>query len=587
MSAESRNSGIGVFLASIAVVCLASSGLCRAEADDDRYLNAVREFADKVLECGRDVYGPKHTPLFVDGVNADTLEPVKWKYQGQEWIMSNLATQQNLFRVFDGLTRLTGDPKYHDAAVAAIRYAFANLVDDNGLLCWGGHAMYDAGGDRLVGEGPKHELKHHYPYYELMWEVDPAATKRFIEAFWNSHILNWSNLDMNRHGKYHSTEGKFKFWNSGYKGGELGKLWGNEYEGGPIFFVGKGLTFDATGTDLMYAAALLHKFSGEKEPLIWAKRLAYRYVEARDPKTGLGGIQYSQIKKDRAQAQLEPELGEGVLEGQVLHPENAFLRAFLSAAARLKISEMLGEEGKEFRHWAVDDLVAYSKYAYRPEDNTFAPILADGRDLTGFELRRDGYFGKKGTILERKPANKRYLWTYALAYRLSGDEFIWHMLRTIFRANDLGEIGPSTAGPHKVNLEGMRQQAEIEIEYSHMDWGSTNASSIYFALEMYRITNDSQFLALARKVGDNILERKFRDGFFFPYGKNYQFSKFDTRAVPALLHLFATGRGNATIMPEAWPSRRGAFFQCPYADKGRQVSRMIYRAKRQGGLIFE
>ena len=288
MSAESRNIGIGVFLMSIAVVCLASSGLCRAEADDDRYLNAVREFADKVLECGRDVYGPKHTPLFVDGVDADTLEPVKWKYQGQEWIMSNLATQQNLFRVFDGLTRLTGDPKYHDAAVAAIRYAFANLVDDNGLLCWGGHAMYDAGGDRLVGEGPKHELKHHYPYYELMWEVDPAATKRFIEAFWNAHILNWSNLDMNRHGKYHSTEGKFKFWNSGYKGGEMGKLWGNEYEGGPIFFVGKGLTFDATGTDLMYAAALLHKFSWEKEPLIWAKRLAYRYVEARDPKTGLG-----------------------------------------------------------------------------------------------------------------------------------------------------------------------------------------------------------------------------------------------------------------------------------------------------------
>ena len=571
MSAESRNIGIGVFLMSIAVVCLASSGLCRAEADDDRYLNAVREFADKVLECGRDVYGPKHTPLFVDGVDADTLEPVKWKYQGQEWIMSNLATQQNLFRVFDGLTRLTGDPKYHAAAVAAIRYAFANLVDDNGLLCWGGHAMYDAGGDRLVGEGPKHELKHHYPYYELMWEVDPAATKRFIEAFWNAHILNWSNLDMNRHGKYHSTEGKFKFWNSGYKGGEMGKLWGNEYEGGPIFFVGKGLTFDATGTDLMYAAALLHKFSWEKEPLIWAKRLAYRYVEARDPKTGLGGIQYSQIKNDRAQEQLGPELGEGALEGTFLHPENAFLQAFLSVAARLKISEMLGEEGKEFRQWAVDDLVAYSKYAYRPEDNTFAPMLADGRDLTGFELQRDGYFGKKGTILEREPANTRYLWPYALAYRLSGDEFIWHMLGTIFRAKDLGEIGPSPAGPHKVN----------------MDWGSTNASSMYFALEMYRITDDSQFLALARKVGDNILERRFRDGFFFPYGKNYKFAKFDTRVVPALLHLVATGRGNPTIMPEAWPSRRGAFFQCPYADKGRQVSSMIYRAKRQGGLIFQ
>ena len=161
MSAESRNIGIGVFLMSIAVVCLASSGLCRAEADDDRYLNAVREFADKVLECGRDVYGPKHTPLFVDGVDADTLEPVKWKYQGQEWIMSNLATQQNLFRVFDGLTRLTGDPKYHDDATMAqalVRFLTSQHVAQ-----------------------------------------DDVEQPFFAGCF-----------GMNRHDKYHSTEGKFK-----------------------------------------------------------------------------------------------------------------------------------------------------------------------------------------------------------------------------------------------------------------------------------------------------------------------------------------------------------------------------------------
>jgi hypothetical protein len=37
-----------------------------APADPNRYLNAVREFADNVLKYGRDTYGPKHTPLFVD-----------------------------------------------------------------------------------------------------------------------------------------------------------------------------------------------------------------------------------------------------------------------------------------------------------------------------------------------------------------------------------------------------------------------------------------------------------------------------------------------------------------------------------------
>jgi len=45
--------------------------------EDSKYLNAVREFADNVLKYGRDTYGPKHTPLFVDGLNIHTHEPVK------------------------------------------------------------------------------------------------------------------------------------------------------------------------------------------------------------------------------------------------------------------------------------------------------------------------------------------------------------------------------------------------------------------------------------------------------------------------------------------------------------------------------
>jgi hypothetical protein len=31
-----------------------------------------------VLKYGRDTYGPKHTPLFVDGLNIHTHHPVKW-----------------------------------------------------------------------------------------------------------------------------------------------------------------------------------------------------------------------------------------------------------------------------------------------------------------------------------------------------------------------------------------------------------------------------------------------------------------------------------------------------------------------------
>ncbi|MHC4173311.1 MAG: hypothetical protein ACYTBX_19780 [Planctomycetota bacterium] len=46
--------------------------------DSSKFLNAVREFADNVLKYGRNNYGPKHTPLFVDGLNSHTHEQVKW-----------------------------------------------------------------------------------------------------------------------------------------------------------------------------------------------------------------------------------------------------------------------------------------------------------------------------------------------------------------------------------------------------------------------------------------------------------------------------------------------------------------------------
>ncbi|MHA2061857.1 MAG: pectate lyase, partial [Candidatus Sifarchaeia archaeon] len=113
---------------------------------------------------------------------------MKWiDPDGYKWILSNLASQQNLFRTLDGLTRVTDNPKYKQAATDTIKYAFEHLQAHNGLLYWGVAAAYDAQADKVRGD--RHVLKLHYPYYELMWEVDPNATKKFIEAFWSVHIL--------------------------------------------------------------------------------------------------------------------------------------------------------------------------------------------------------------------------------------------------------------------------------------------------------------------------------------------------------------------------------------------------------------
>ena len=51
-------------------ICLIGLLIVNSWAEEDsKYLKAVREFADNVLKYGRDTYGPKHTPLFVDDLN--------------------------------------------------------------------------------------------------------------------------------------------------------------------------------------------------------------------------------------------------------------------------------------------------------------------------------------------------------------------------------------------------------------------------------------------------------------------------------------------------------------------------------------
>ena len=249
------------------------------ESQENPYLEAVREFADNVLKYGRDTYGPKHTPLFVDGLNVNTHEPVTWiEPNGDRWVFSNPSSQQTFFRTLEGLTTLTGDPKYKQAAMEAIEHVFDHLQTSNGLLPWGGHQLYDATADMTRGNSV-HELKGIYPYYELMWKVSPQATEYFIEAFWSGHVLDWSNLNMNRH--CYELRTPFE------------EPWKYEYKGGPIFLEGEELSFFNTASDLIYAAVELTRLSENKDPLVWARRLAKRYVDVRDPKTGISYGMYT------------------------------------------------------------------------------------------------------------------------------------------------------------------------------------------------------------------------------------------------------------------------------------------------------
>ena len=520
---------------SLLVLIFTLSNLSLAKAQNpqtDRFIQAVQTFADVALKDGRDTYGPKHTPLFVDGLNFESRKPVRWKSKdGHDWVLSDLGNQQVFFRTLVGLSALTGDQKYKQAAVDATRYAFTNLIE-NGLLSWGGHMAYNASDDVTFyaeDKGKVHELKDHFPFYELMWEIDARTTKTLIENIWNDHILNWSNLDFNRHGAPK----------------KMGLLWKNEYKNAPVFFYGKGLTFINAGSDLIYAAAMLSKLSGDPEPLVWAKRLAYRYVETRDPKTGIGGYQFSQMTNawcddagkivgDRAQFFYGDDFkGHQVVEG-TLFPCYGNTPQVRPRICQMLLGETLGANGKEFIQWSREDLTAWGKSAYRAKDNTFIPMLTDGTSMEGYVVKKDGYFGPKGRILTAGKASAIDFWTYALGYRLTGDPFLGEMTRSIMAANTFEK--------------------------------SANPEALFGYLELYRKTQDRAYLKSAERVGDNILAAgRYHKGWV----------KFDREEPLALLHLAAALQDRQEVVPTY--NGGSGFFAAAYANQGHKYDDLLYR----------
>ena len=175
--------------------------------------------------------------------------------------------------------------------------------------------------------------------------------------------------------------------------------------------------------------------------------------------------------------------------------------------------------------------------------------------------KKDGYFGPKGRILKAGHAGTMDFWTYALAYRTTGDAFMWEMARSIASGNGLGDIG-ATAG----------QEPRLP--------DSTDCSA-YAALlgflELHKKTGKIAYLNLARKIGDNIVTNCFYEGFFVR-SRKHLYGKFDALEPLVLLHLYCALKGKPASVPRAWPST--SFFHCPHDGKGRTYDNNVIYSQR-------
>ena len=242
-----------------------------AVSDQDR-MEALVRYAESMLKHGRDIYGEEHTPLFVDALEVSTLKAPEMMYihrlggpgprskqPFQPVISSNLAYQGNLMRFLVGMSNLTGDAKYKEAYMENLRYYFEHYAAPNGLLQMGHHRWVNLNTDHWDGNDwpagkSGHEMKGDYPYYPILWESDPVATRRMMTAHWDSHLQDWGFMNFTRHGSYVKELNEETVWSQPITEPVKGIVPGN-------------LTFFDSGSDLIYAGAQLGWLNKDDRPL--------------------------------------------------------------------------------------------------------------------------------------------------------------------------------------------------------------------------------------------------------------------------------------------------------------------------------
>ena len=517
------------------VLVVFSNGSLYAD-QDSKYLDAVRSFADRVLQSGTDIYGPNTTPLFADGLNVKTMEPVRWECRGETWVLSNFASQQPLLRTLDGLTALTGQKKYRQAAEQATGYALQNLTTPNGLLYWGGHLAWDLEKERPVGQyADVHEMKSHQPYYRIMWRINPSATRKLMESVWMGHILDWSRLDYNRHASVKKT---------------IARNWKHQFNANievPFPIQSNNLSFVNVTPPLLHSSATLAILDKNTDVLTWTRRLAYRWQQGKDPKTGLCGGQLSYREHDRAQDALghvHPNINEAKVVASYHQTSRYHTLPLAQMQAALALMEAGGKYamiGHEFIFWASEDLKAYTQHSYDAKTGQFIALMTDGTPIK-WQQSRSGYY-VPASFAPQKP-DGFILWGYAMAFRLTSDQTHWKMARNILRQFNLGDIG---------RPDGII--SAIKYNNDHNDW-----RTIYALLELHQATNDTKFLRLARSIADNILSMQTPTGLFPRTGR--QWARTGDEIPLALLHLAAATKGKSSLLPP--PIFDGRFFHCEY-----------------------
>ncbi len=513
-------------------------------------MEALISHADMALKYGRNLEGARYPKLFVDGLNVDTLEPAIWsRGSSNEFVVTNFLGQANLLKMLDGLTMMTGEEKYRDAAYEQIRERFMDptLHDKHGLVYGTVHNLID-----LMSEKKSlayHETKDGQIPLELFWEADPEGCKRFIEGYWIAHIYDWSALTMNRHG----------YWDKDVDGATI---WDTPYTNPDPYVASNEVPFLCTGNDMMEMMYFLTEKTGDPKYQVWGERMLDKYIGIMNLETGLIGPQYGNnidgggYIGDRF---LHSFLGAdfvmdngfdfktATMEDFRIAGQNAFVRRDTT-----KSSMGYGpQDYVEMYRWSGDEKVydfiklnmkGFVDYVYNQEKHIYnTPMMNDGTDVNegdgGKKLvaTKGGYYIAEGKSF----AEQEGVWVGVMlgaieSYNILKPEDadlkqrLWEAIRTFCRFEGLGDLGTSLGENVDVNLNTTASSAEMALT----------------AVMLYKYSGNEQYYNLALRIGDNIVKSGYNPeiGMFISSSKA-PYLKFDTTHMYAVFCVEAMARG--------------------------------------------
>jgi hypothetical protein len=469
------------------------SGLAPDEVEGRRYLDYARQCVDLVIQYGTDRYGEVQSPLLMNILDVRTRtcpenpleldEAYRVTRRGRRGPAGgNLYMDQPVIRAMFALSQVTGDPKYAEFARRSVNYTMTNLVDEKGFFWWGWHRHYDAYRDVMTGHaGNPHEIHIQAVIWPELWDVNPEAVRREIEAIWQWHIIDKATGECNRHG-----DGQ------------------------------RGCDFAMSGGEMLYAFAFLHtKTDGSPEgdsPIFaarkpgqspagrspWldrAKLVANYYRNARNPETNL--------------TPNRPNAGQERFDGSHFDTSiTGFLCRGLVGA-----SELTGDP--LFREQAVAYLKAYDKYGYDPEAKRFwGSLKLDGTPVPGPRVVGDyQQYEPRGYLDMWEPYVAGYenpIYTaqvYAYAYQVTQDKELleaarhWaDAIRRVFPPRSCEEH--SWYGPYAKDWAPHGTYADL--------YGRT----VSFLLHMHQLTGEAEYRDFAREVAREAVSKLYYQGMF-------------------------------------------------------------------------